>query len=368
MFAPHAVSRFTLTALALAVLGCGGDSSGPSTFDPAGTSADLAALQAPLNSSVIASFGFALNGVADASGGGVKRLSPLGLLAAGGEPAALPARALAVAREAIAALAPSRPAELALSAAIPDSLLGTTLVYDESQGRYLVSNRAGAPGTGVRFVLYTVEPATSSPALPLNEIGYLDVTDQSAGATDALRLALVSDNVTYLDYTVSVTPSAGGGTVGLTGFITDGTTRVNFDSNNEVTIGASASTVAEDFQFEVPSRSLTVGSTFSVTANQDNSGSVALDINVEGSNGAIALQGSTDVTAQGVASGQYTVRVNGSQYATITTTTNTTTVTGQNGQPLTADEQQALTDVLNTAADATDAFGVLLEPVNTSFS
>ena len=70
----------------------------------------------------------------------------------------------------------------------------------------------------------------------------------------------------------------------------------------------------------MPSRSLAVDYTFSITANPDISGSVAVDIGVAGQNGLVAVQGSTTVPAQGTPSGQYTAKVNGSVFATITTT------------------------------------------------
>ena len=146
-------------ALALTLAACG-DSSGPGTFDPAATSADLAAMQAPLSSPVMASFGFALNGVADAGG------PEAGIAAWSGGcrqgPRALSAAAMDYARALVGAL-PSRPAGLALAGPIPDSLLGTTWTYDDTQGRYVVSARTDGPSNGVRFVLYAVNPVTSSP-------------------------------------------------------------------------------------------------------------------------------------------------------------------------------------------------------------
>ena len=50
----------------------------------------------------------------------------------------------------------------ASAAAVPASYLGATFVWDETTHGYVQSDLAGAPSTGVRFLLYAVDPVTAT--------------------------------------------------------------------------------------------------------------------------------------------------------------------------------------------------------------
>ena len=52
-------------------------------------------------------------------------------------------------------------------------------------------SRTGAPADGARFVLYTIDQNTFSPALPLEEIGHVDLRDLSVGDDIDIRYKFV---------------------------------------------------------------------------------------------------------------------------------------------------------------------------------
>ena len=141
-----------------------------------------------------------------------------------GEPAGLPAAARAVGL--------SAPAE-----AMP--WLGKTLVYDLDALRWVVDPElSGAPATGVRFVVYDMDPGTNAPVRPLVVTGWLDVWVVSEDETSvALAVELVSTTgatpVVLLDYEMelAVTDDATGSGVFLdaAGGLGQGAARLAFD-------------------------------------------------------------------------------------------------------------------------------------------
>src|SRR5207237_9415094 len=106
---------------------------------------------------------------------------------------------------------------------------GSTFVWDPTSNDYIASADSGAPATGQRFVLYAISQRTGLPSDPLVGIGYVDLTDRSAGDSSALGVALVGTPTggpatTYASYTIA---GPGAGPTSLTGFVTDGTTRLH---------------------------------------------------------------------------------------------------------------------------------------------
>jgi hypothetical protein len=62
----------------------------------------------------------------------------------------------------------------------PINFLGKTFAYDPLTGSYYADDGlGGAPPDGVRFLLYTWDATTRLPALPLFQIGFVDLTDES---------------------------------------------------------------------------------------------------------------------------------------------------------------------------------------------
>lgn len=157
---------------------------------------------------------------------------------------------------------------------LPTDLVGTTLVWDGESGRYAPdAEAAGGPPDGVRILLYRPDPATGRPAEPLEEVGYAELTDASAGGDIHLSLRAVRTDggspTVLLDYFVRAEASQSGEMIDIS-FASDGylagdgerlefslsqglelgETVVRFDSSNEISVPARGVHVSLEFDGE----------------------------------------------------------------------------------------------------------------------
>jgi hypothetical protein len=124
----------------------------------------------------------------------------------------------------------SNPAYLA-AANLPDIFEGVTFVWDEQRNGYMPSERSGAPTTGVRFIIYAVNPITGLPVTPVvdNEIGYLDITDSGVWPSIHIGFDVVIGTATMIH--ADVTGNFGESSMWLDfdGYFSDGTDQLIFD-------------------------------------------------------------------------------------------------------------------------------------------
>lgn len=119
-----------------------------------------------------------------------------------------------------------------LMANIPTDALGTTFVYDPTSSQYIPSDPPldGAPANGVRFILY--DGLTT-----LNEVGYFDLIDASnfdinpatIDVTFKVFITEASTTKPVVNYRVTGTATDTGGTLIVTGFLSDGVGQLDFD-------------------------------------------------------------------------------------------------------------------------------------------
>ncbi|MGH7499810.1 MAG: hypothetical protein ACREL3_13280 [Gemmatimonadales bacterium] len=351
----HSASRFLASAVLVAIglTGCS-QSEAPSDFNPDGMSSDLGSAQVAFDSPISASF--------DASGGEIA-----GTLGAAAPVVVSPAIAMlhpSTARDYAASMARLLPsARSPISAAviaIPATVLGTTFVWDADSGAYVASDLTGAPAKGVRFMLYAVNPISRLPVVPLQELGYVDLTDVSTGSVKAIRVLAFAGGVTYLDYTVSGSGTSTSGTVTITGFASNGATRANFTLQNTIAQTANGVLLTLDYSLTIPSRGLSVNysATFGNIAPQQVA--VTLDFAVTGRNGNVNLSGT-----YGASGGTFSVKVNGSIFATVTLSTDSDpVVTGTSDTALTPPEEASIRAVLDFYDGSLAVFDDLLAPVN----
>jgi hypothetical protein len=345
----------TLAAVAVAG-GCGSESAPTVPFNPAGATADVEAVNSTFASPTVTNFA-SLSVLFDAALGGAPLVS--GSTAAldirGGTPKAVQA-ALARSAERIARIVP-RPATGGFSAStatIPSEFLGKTFIY--SGGSYVVSAQTGAPANGVRFLLYTVDPATSLPEVPLVQAGRVDLVDMSAGSTSAARVIVVSGSTTYLDYRVSATSTATSGRVTVLGLITDGNTEATFNLRSVLTLDAG---LTLSYSLDVPERDLSIDLALSASGTMPESSTIGMTLDMRGQNGWVRFTG--QISASG---GTFDVAINGTPFATVTSTTGAEPViTGSDGQPLAQEEIDALQQVLEFSGGSFAAFDELIAPV-----
>lgn len=220
-------------------------------------------------------------------------------VALGGSAAAVTSPALAVSgtssREryarAVTRMLPSSSRIQASMAALPAAALGTTYVWDSTNAEYVQSDLSGAPSNGVRFLLYAVNPVTFRPVEPLDEVGYVDIIDESGSSTVAVRVLVVSNGATYLDYSVHASGTGSSGSVTVTGYPSDGTIRANFNLENTVTQTSDGVTLVLDYGLDVPNRNLELDWTATLTEVTGQAVQVGVDLTIQGENGTIRLQG-----------------------------------------------------------------------------
>jgi hypothetical protein len=357
----RATIRATL-ALCVVAAGCGtNDATSPDAgtrFDAQRLTADVGATERAMRPPIWTSFAtlgeqFDLGPMATAAVAGSRELlhAPGGLTAARSKQIAL-ATAERVMTTVTTDLTPASPA-------IRQDALGRTYVYDATLRRYVLApERTGAPAGGVRFILYAVNPVTHEPIVA-TEIGHADLIDE--GRTHptgiGLRLIVVSEGTTYLDYRVGIDGSPNSGTLAVTGFLTDGTTQLDFDIDVHGTAGPSGATMNVTFAFGVPARSFSVAG--SVEGSQSSSGDLGrVNLVVRSGSAKIELAVTGDDRTVNA-----TVLVNDRIFATITGDSHDPVVRGAGGHELTQDEVRALQGIFGLVGGVFELTGNLLKPV-----
>jgi hypothetical protein len=343
----------TLAAATAAFLtGCG-DGSGPDDgrFDPARLMADGQALEQVLSNSVFQSVGVAA-ATASPREGGVALLAADALLRGAGTTPGDDRRAASAIARSLLDLTP----QLAGAPILPSSVLGTTYVYDAATQRYAPApGRTGAPSNGVRFILYAINPITNEPVVG-TEVGYADLIDRGGTALDRveLQLVVVSGGQTYLDYTLEITGSESSGELAVDGYLTDGSTRVDFEIGIRGS-GAVVTSEAEiDFELAIRSRDFSVeGHAEAIGGVETGEADIELVVRSGGDRIRYDFAGSsTTINAN--------VFVNDRLLAIIAGDPDSPTVTGANGQALTSEEAQALIYLIHLADAVFAVVGELL--------
>lgn len=239
---------------------------------------------------------------------------------------------------------------------IRTGVLGTTYVYDATTQQYVADpNRNGAPANGVRFVLY--ETAANGAIMPATEIGHADLIDEKAASTSSagLRFEVVSGTTTVLDYAFEIGGSFVSPTIDITGYISDGTDRVNFDLATHAPAWETAGPFELEAELTVPSTGFTVHASLSGTALPEPSSNVELTLD----SGTDKLEVSA-ATEQGQIDA--TVKVNGAVFATVQGPASNPTIAGEGGRDLTQDEWSALAKVVEFTDGVFALLGRLLAP------
>ncbi len=352
---PHYARRSLATAmlLVMGLAACSHDE-GPSEFNPNGMSADLTSAQGAFDSPVAASFDATGDEIAARLGATAPAvMSPMAALL---HPAGARGYAAKVAR-----MLPPESSRISASvAAIPSDLLGTTFVWDVETAAYVASDRPDAPATGVRFLLYAVNPVTHQPVEPLDELGYVDVTDVTTAAGSGARVVVYAGGVTYLDYTVIGSGNSASGTLTVSGSASNGVTRATYTLQNTIAQNSNGMLLTLDYSLAIPTRGLRVDYTVTFGNIAPDQVAVTLDFSVSGRNGDVTLSGT-----YGASGGTFSAKVNGSIFATVTLGDGADPiVTGASGAVLTAEEEGALKFILDFYDGSLVVFDNLLAPVD----
>ena len=360
-FAKRSVVTVALFSLSLA--GCGGESTPDAPFNPAGTSADLEAMNTTFASPSFASFStFSVLFDAALGGSPIISSSVAALDVRGKDAAGVRAAAARSAKRLTAMLQRKSAASLQsgrVAAAVPAEVAGKTFVFDPGTSSYVMSDLAGAPANGVRFILYRVDEVSYAPLDPLEEIGYVDLIDLSGGTTQAARVMVVSGGTTYIDYTVTATEGTSSGRVTVVGMVTDGSIQANITLRSTINFTAGLTLT---YSLDLPQRDVSIDLTAgSNDVSQENS-PITVSLTMRGPNGTVTISGQFTDT-----DGTFNVRINGHAFATITTTGASVTITRVDGSPLADDEAAALDGVFRIEDAAFIAFDQMLAPIGALF-
>jgi hypothetical protein len=354
--------RAALALCALVVAACGTDRTtspgGAARFDAQRLNADVAAIERAMSPSVWASFTtlserFDLGTTATSAVAGSREV-----LGARDDLTMARSKQIAMATADRLMTAAASDVEPASPVLRPGSL-GKTYVYDATLRRYVAApERTGAPPNGVRFILYAVNPVTHEPIVA-TEIGYADLVDEGIARPTGidLRLIVVSDGKTYLDYRVAIDGSPNAGTLAVTGFLTDGATRLDFQIAASGTVGPTGATMSVAFDFAVPARAFSVVGT--VDGTHSSSGDLGR-VNLVVRSGLTRIDFAITGDEQTV---NATILVNDRIFATVTGSPHDPIVRGAGGRELTAEEVEALRGILRLVGAVFELFGNLLTPV-----
>ncbi len=344
-----------LVALCAALAACG--ESGPDApFNPSGTSEDMQALNGTFESPVYGSFATFSEHFSAAIG-----TSPL--ISASAD--AFKFRQATKAGELRAAAKRNAQQVAALTrqasngsfsgsmAQITSDVAGKTFEYVD--GSYVPTDLPGAPSDGVRFLIYAVNPITFEPVSPLQEVGYVEITDLSGSSTQAARVVVVSGETTYLDYTVSASAVVSSAQVVVSGFVTDGTTRANINLRSTFNESTGLSLI---YTVDVPQRDVSIDLTMTVDGLDQETGGFEIELSMTGPNGTVSMSGQFSQTG-----GTVTVRTNGELFATIVSSGTGPAITGADGQPLSPEDAEALQNIFSLTGEAFVAFDAMVLPV-----
>ena len=236
---------------------------------------------------------------------------------------------------------------------------GATYVYDPETDRYrLAVGREGAPETGVRFMLYGVDPAGRP--LVEDEIGHADLIDEGDSSVEdiVLHLIVVQGEATVLDYRTSLDDTDTGGALTVDGFLQGDAVRLDFDIGVIATDTDGPNILDVAFELRVDARDFSItGDLSGIEEGTDGEGEI--DITVRHRDDSIRL----DVLGTGgVLDG--TVLVNGEVFATVSGPESDLTFLGAGGEPLTFQEFLVLRHIVDAIEDVFDLLEDLLDPVD----
>lgn len=301
---------------------CSDSSTGPGTLvDPAATASALASFDSAFASAALVSF-TSLSGYVSTNGAA---LAGAGQVLEATRPAPLGEGALGTSGEAAAVRRLSRLRALAAATLspqgllIPDSLYGSIYTWDDAAGSYTRSQTTGGPANGVRFTLYAVNPLTGTVALPLTEVGRLDLLDESSGQSAQLHIIVqgTGGTPTYLDYTSTLSLGLGTLTAVVHGSVSNGlqggaNKTLSFSVNATFTLSGVAAHAT--YTLNNPAFTIVLDATDVRTLATD---SVDVDLLVGRPNEAVLFSGTLVTTSDVVDTVHAQIRVNGQVYASV---------------------------------------------------
>lgn len=239
---------------------------------------------------------------------------------------------------------------------------GTTFVYDPTSDDYQPDlTRSDAPATGVRFVIYEVDEA----GVPIveTETGYADLIDEGDGSVEdiVLRLVVVENEMTLLDYRTTLDHDATSGALTVDGFFAGDDVRLDFDIALAAEEVDGVNMIDINFDFGVADRSLSVVGSITGIEDGNDDGPGQIDITMENAYDSVRI----DVEGDGMGTAEGTVYVNNDVFATVTVVEGQEPVfLNASGEPLNGVEIQVLVHIFDVVEDVFDFLEDVVDPVD----
>jgi len=249
--------------------------------------------------------------------------------------------------------------------AVAGAPAGTTFVWDPATDVYVASSDAGAPANGDRFILYALSLRTGLPSLPLTSIGYVDLTDASAGAVGVTLVGTPATGppATYARYCVARGATS---VTSLVGFVTDGTTRLDLRVRTDST---APGTLSVQTAIAVAGRDVQLSEAVTVSPAGGDTARMTTDLRV--TSGGETVRATADVTVDTttrIGAGRMTVSVNDGAFATLTLGGPDLVVAAAAGVTLTTADETTLRALFSTSFELFGTVRVLFTPVPLSRS
>jgi hypothetical protein len=365
--------------LALAVLtaACGENAVAPkSPADPQATAAELAALGSVFNAAPLQSLSYVSGNITPAGSAPMRALALAGSTNPLNHSTEL--RAYAGRIEAARTFSRLLP-EMSVSGVaslFPPAYEGKTFEWDFVLNQYDTTSRAGAPGTGVRFILYAINELTGYPAGPApgTEVGYIDLIDESGSGNPKVHVIVagVGGAPVYVNYTVTLaSQSSSSVRITTAGYITNGADSpdsLRFSGAISASGSTSSVSVTEDISLDVNSHDIHVRNWQKVTFTQGSFPTVTLQLSFRFEHGGevVTLEGKLNASDAGDVDGTFTVKVDGGLYATCsvtgTSSTYSLTCVGADEDGLSTDDHTALDALGDAAGSVTSIIEGVLAP------
>jgi len=239
---------------------------------------------------------------------------------------------LSTLRQRLRVAAPAvQPGPADAQALFPVDVLGKTFEWNTTNDVYEATTRTGAPATGIRIIIYTA--TFGAPIEPLQELGYLDLTDESTASADQLGVLLKLGNTTIADYAITAVSATTSQRLTAAGYITGatGSGRVDFSLM-----------VYDDFN--------TGGGDFEYTVTAQAGGQVVVDFHDNGNGTGTGLMRISDgqntieiTTTETLTSSSGQIKFNGVVVATMSQSGDgEPIIVGANGRELTQQQKDDL--------------------------
>ena len=237
---------------------------------------------------------------------------------------------------------------------------GTTYVWDPAANAYVAASDSGAPANGARFMLYALSQRTGLPSVPLTSIGYVDLTDSSAGAVGVTLVGTPATGppATYARYRVAAGATS---VTWLVGFVTDGTTRLDLRVRTDST---APGTLSVQTAIAVAGQGVQLSEAVTVSPAGGDSARMTTDLRVASGGETVRATGDVTVdTTTHLGSGQMAVSVNDSAFATLTLGGPDLVAAAAPGVTLTTADETTLRALFSTSFELFGTMRVLFTPV-----